>query len=86
MIFGGGIFAMRDFQENNYNDTKLLYPSVNSPELEEDFSKAQECINRFRAKYYGNISSLDAGELGNSFCRPGVGPRNHYQTTSVCLS
>jgi oligoendopeptidase F len=67
MIFGGGIFAMRDFKKNNYNDTKLLYPSVNSPELEKDFSKAQECINRFRAKYYGNISSLDEGELVTAF-------------------
>jgi len=54
---------MNDLQEKYIWETKSLYPSPDSIELDEDFSKAMERISCFRNKYFTKVSLLDATDL-----------------------
>ncbi len=54
---------MLDLQENILWDTTLYYSSPQAREVEDDFSYAEDCINRFREKYYGKMSFLNASEM-----------------------
>ncbi len=54
---------MKNRPENLLWDTKRLYASTASPELEADFTGAEQKTFEFRAKYAGKVASLDAAQL-----------------------
>lgn len=54
---------MKNKPENLLWDTKPLYASTAAPELEADFSGAEQKTSEFRAKYAGKVASLDAAQL-----------------------